>query len=179
MVIKTVSDNDKVLRTKCKKIEKVDEEIKTLMDAMERYVEESTDPKLIALSAPQVGIAKRIIVIYYNGLYYKLANPKVISKSGKQIFFEACGTANPSGKYDGGFLERAAQVEVEALNYNGEIINIMAKRVFAVALLHEIDHLEGILYTDKAIGDLITFETDQERNDYRKEHPLEITEAPK
>lgn len=96
------------------------------------------------LAAPQVGMLKRLVVIdMWQGLI-KLINPKIIKKEGSQEVIEGC-LSNPNvfGK-----LKRPYKVIIEALNENGKEIQLTGTGDLAKCFCHEIDHLDGILFTD-------------------------------
>ena len=140
---KIVEYGDEILRKKSKPVDKVDEKIRTLLDDM---VETMHKYNGVGLAAPQVGILKRIIVIdlYDDNGPIKLINPVLIKSSGKAVLEEGClSFPNQYAK-----VERPEKVEVEALNENGDKIKIEAEGLLAQALMHELDHLDGILFVD-------------------------------
>ncbi|NLZ93782.1 MAG: peptide deformylase, partial [Firmicutes bacterium] len=105
------------------------------------------DANGVGLAAPQIGIAKRLVVIDVadeNNLL-KLINPEIIARSGRETAIEGClsfpGVA--------GEVERAGSVTVKALVPTGETIELQATGLLARALQHEIDHLDGILFVDR------------------------------
>ena len=103
----------------------------------------------IGLAAPQVGILKRLIVIDLQdgtGLR-ELVNPVITNKEGSQIFTEGCLSV-PNFEGD---VERAEYVEVEYTDGRGQRQFLKADGLLAVCLQHEMDHLDGILFTDKAV----------------------------
>lgn len=137
-------DGDEILRKKSKIVEKLDEKIKTLIEDM---VETMYHADGVGLAAPQVGMLKRIIVIDVgdeNGII-KLINPEIIEAEGKQVDEEGCLSV-PQVR---GMVERPEMVKVKALNEDGEEITLDGEGLLARALCHEIDHLNGILFTDK------------------------------
>ena len=96
------------------------------------------------LAAPQVGILKRLVVIDMGQGLIKLVNPKIIKQEGTQEVIEGClSIPNKWGK-----LIRPAKVTIQALNENGEEIILTGTGDLAKCFCHEIDHLEGILFTD-------------------------------
>lgn len=138
-------DGDEILRKKSKIVEKIDDKIKTLIEDM---VETMYHADGVGLAAPQVGMLKRIIVIDVgdeNGII-KLINPEIIEADGKQVDEEGCLSV-PQVR---GMVERPEKVKVKALNENGEEIILDGEGLLARALCHEIDHLNGILFTDRA-----------------------------
>ena len=145
MAIREIRQNgDEVLRKKAKEVEAIDEKIKTLIEDMAETMYKANG---IGLAAPQVGILKRVVVIDIGEGLIELVNPKIVSQSGEQMYVEGC--LSIPGVY--GETKRPAKVVVEALNLRGEKIVIKAEKLLAVALCHEIDHLDGILFIDKAI----------------------------
>ena len=98
------------------------------------------------LAAVQVGILKRLVVIDVGEGLIKLINPKIVSSFGEQQETEGC--LSIPGIY--GTVKRLEQVEVSALNEKGDSIKLKGTGLLACAFCHEIDHLDGILFTDKA-----------------------------
>ncbi|HOJ10645.1 MAG TPA: peptide deformylase [Clostridiales bacterium] len=140
-------DGDEVLRKKSKKVEVINDKIISLLKDMAETMYESDG---VGLAAPQVGILKRVVVIDVNddrGLI-ELINPEIIFSEGEQNESEGC--LSVPGVY--GQVKRPARVIVEALNSKGEKITVEGSKLLAVALCHEIDHLDGMLFTDKVIN---------------------------
>jgi peptide deformylase len=147
MAIRTVrTDEDPVLRKKSRIIDKVDGKLQALIEDM---IETMYDADGVGLAAPQVGILKRVAVIdVYDDTGVKvLVNPEIVSTDGEQEEVEGC--LSLPGK--AGVVKRPAHVVVKALNENGEEYTIEGTGLLARALCHEIDHLDGILFTDKVI----------------------------
>ena len=139
-------EGDEILKKKSKEITEVDDGIRTLMDDM---VETMHKHDGVGLAAVQVGILKRVIVIdlYDDNPIIKLANPVILKTKGKQRVDEGClSFPNKFVK-----VERPNEVVVEGLNENGKKVKINGKGLLAQALLHEIDHLNGIVLTDVMI----------------------------
>lgn len=132
-----------VLRRKSKPVREVDDVIRQLLDDMADTMYHYDG---VGLAAPQVGISKRVIVIDVGEGLWELVNPVILSAKGKQLDEEGC--LSIPGYYAP--VERAKSVKVKALNRHGDEVVIDAKDMAARALQHEIDHLEGILFTDKA-----------------------------
>jgi peptide deformylase len=137
---------DEILRKKSRPVEKIDDRIKTLIEDM---VETMYKANGVGLAAPQIGVLKRVIVVDVgdeSGVL-KLINPEIIEQEGSQADIEGClSVPNKSGK-----VERPEKVLVKALNEKGEEVRIEGKDLLAVALCHEIDHLNGVLFVDKVI----------------------------
>ncbi len=129
-------------------VEEVDENIKTLIDDM---FETMYDAPGIGLAAPQVGVLKRVIVLDIGerdggqGARLALVNPEIISSAGETTFEEGCLSV-PEFTAD---VVRAAEVKVIGMNRKGESVEIEAGGLMAIALQHEIDHLDGILFVDR------------------------------
>ena len=100
----------------------------------------------VGLAAPQVGVLRRVFIIDVDGERYECINPTIISQSGKQVGDEGCLSVR--GKY--GRVERPSKVTVRALDRNGKPFTVKADGFLARAFCHEYDHLDGILYVDKA-----------------------------
>lgn len=133
---------DEILRKKSRKVEVVDDKIRQILDDMTDTLHNSENGAAIA--APQVGILKRLIVIDMGQGLMKLVNPEITDKEGQQEVIEGClSIPNKWGK-----LMRPAKVTVQALNENGEKITLTGTGDMAKCFCHEIDHLDGILFTD-------------------------------
>jgi peptide deformylase len=101
----------------------------------------------LGLAGPQVGVLKRIIVIdlYEEGMQFTLINPVIIKEKGNQEVDEGClSFPNKFAKVD-----RPKEVVVEALDLDGNKVKLKGKDLLAQALCHEIDHLNGIVFTEK------------------------------
>jgi len=105
----------------------------------------------VGLAAPQVGILRRVVVIDVGDGLIELINPEIIETSGQQQGPEGClSIPGVSGE-----VIRPERVKVRALNRNGESFEIDATDLLARALCHEIDHLDGILFIERAIPDTL------------------------
>ncbi len=135
---------DEVLRKISKPVNNITPGVLTLLDDMAETMYAANG---VGLAAPQVGILKRIVVIDIGDGLVELINPVVVETKGSQIGNEGClsipGYSAP--------VERPEYVKVKALNRKGEEIIVEGKDLMAVALCHETDHLDGILYIDKAL----------------------------
>jgi peptide deformylase len=134
---------DPILRKKAKRITRVNSEHSAILSKMSRLMYES---KGVGLAAPQVGISCRMIVVDIGSGLYKLVNPRIVSKSGRQSFEEGC--LSVPGIYIK--VKRARKVCVEALDENGDPLKIEAQDLLACVFQHEIDHLDGKLIVDYA-----------------------------
>ncbi|MBZ9637729.1 peptide deformylase [Clostridium sp. FP1] len=133
--------DDEILRKKSRVVEVVDDKIRRILTDMADTMYHS---KGGGLASPQVGILKRLVVIDMGQGLIKLVNPRIIKQEGIQEVVEGClSIPNTLGK-----LKRPANVTVQALNENGEDIILTGTGDLAKCFCHEIDHLEGILFTD-------------------------------
>jgi peptide deformylase len=145
MAIRNIrTDNDEILRKKSKKVEEINDRIKILIEDMKETMYGADG---VGLAAPQVGILKRIAVVDVGEGPIVIINPEIIETSGCEIDVEGC--LSLPGKQ--GEVERPAMVRVKALNENGEEFIVEGEGLLARALCHEIDHLDGILFTDKLV----------------------------
>ncbi|HWI50773.1 MAG TPA: peptide deformylase [Symbiobacteriaceae bacterium] len=145
-ILNIITDtNAEVLRKKCKPVTKVNASVRQLLDDMAETMYEAPG---VGLAAPQVGVAKRIIVIdphdEETGLF-QLVNPEIVSREGWIIGTEGC-LSIPGYVGD---VYRYEKVKVVALDRNGHKVYIDAEGWLARIFQHEIDHLDGVLYTDK------------------------------
>lgn len=141
-------ENDPILRKKSREVEKIDDRIKHIVDDMFETMYEN---KGIGLACVQVGMLKRIVVIDMQDEDGKmvLINPKIIERSDeKQINVEGC--LSVPGK--NGYVERPKTVTVEYTDLDGNIQRKTGTDYKAHCFCHELDHLDGVLYTDKVLN---------------------------
>ncbi len=143
----TIPDDNEFLRKKCREVTVIDDRIKTLLDDMKDTMYEANG---VGLAAPQVGILRRIVVIDVGDGLIELINPVIVYKKGEQINPEGC--LSVPGR--SGTVSRPEKVKVRALNREGKEIMIDGEGLLAIALCHEIDHLDGTLYIDKMIAEI-------------------------
>jgi peptide deformylase len=132
-----------VLRKKAKPVTKVTDQHRQIFSQMAKAMYGDSG---IGLAAPQVGLSAQLIVIDIGEGLYKLANPKIVKRLGKQSISEGCLSV-PGVCVK---VKRAKQVWVQALDENNCYLEIQAKDLFACVLQHEIDHLKGRLIVDYA-----------------------------
>ncbi|MBU3213884.1 peptide deformylase [Clostridium estertheticum] len=134
--------DDEILRKKSRIVELVDDKIRQILNDMAETMYNTENGG--GLAGPQVGILKRLVVIDMGQGLIKLVNPRIIKHEGIQEVIEGClSIPNTFGK-----LKRPAKVTVKALNENGDEIILTGTGDLAKCFCHEIDHLEGILFTD-------------------------------
>ena len=143
--LKILKIGDEALRKVCRPIENITPRVLQLLDDM---VETMRAADGVGLAAPQVGVLRRIVVIETpdEGLI-ELINPKIIAFSGEQISEEGC--LSVPGRW--GTTKRPMHVTVRAYNRKGELVDITGSGLLAKAFCHELDHLDGKLYTDIAL----------------------------
>jgi peptide deformylase len=142
LIREILTRDDPRLRVKAVRVPKVDDGVRSLMDDM---VETMLAHEGVGLAATQLGVSLRVIVLKVDNQVYQLANPELIRSSGEQIGYEGC--LSVPGYI--GEVARAEKVVVKALNRHGKEVRIKGEDLLARALLHEIDHLDGILFVDK------------------------------
>ena len=138
-----------ILRQKAQKVEKVDDELRKLLDDMLETMYEEVG---VGLAAPQVGVSKRMLVIDYerdeehpgNPIY--MINPEIIWKSEEKVCGEEGCLSVPGQRAE---VERFAKIKVRYVDYYGKQQEVLAEDFFAIVIQHEMDHLDGILYIDR------------------------------
>lgn len=135
---------DEVLRKISKPVTQINQKIQELIDDMLDTMYEADG---VGLAAPQVGILKRIVVIDVGEGPIELINPEKLEESGEQLYVEGC--LSIPGIY--GEVKRPERVVVKALDRNGNEQRIEGTGTLAVALCHEIDHLDGVMFEDRVI----------------------------
>ena len=153
---KIVTLPDPVLKRKARPVQKFDRNLQTLLDDM---VETMRDAPGVGLAAPQIGLSERIIVIEYferdedeqveeaPKKVWALVNPEIVKASEERLMgVEGC--LSIPGLI--GEVERHAEVHVKGLNRHGKPMKVKAKGWLARIFQHEIDHLNGILFTERA-----------------------------
>jgi peptide deformylase len=138
-----VCEGNPVLRKKARDVGKVTKETIKLLDQM---LETMHAAQGVGLAAPQVGIDRRIIVIDIGEGKCEFINPYILASGGSLVDVEGCLSVPGVN----GEVERHAWIELEALNRFGQKISVKADGLFARVIQHEIDHLEGILFIDRA-----------------------------
>ena len=148
MAIRNIRElGDDILRKNCREVKEMTPKIQELIDDMYDTMYEAMG---VGLAAPQVGILKRIVVIDTDGTPYTMINPRILETAGEQEGSEGC--LSVPGK--NGQVTRAEHVKAKALNENMEEYTIEADGLLARCILHECDHLDGILYVERVEGEL-------------------------
>lgn len=152
MILNILKYPDPFLKTKAAPVERVDDGVRKLMDDM---VETMYAARGIGLASVQVGDPRRVVVLdipdendeerVKGKNLLLLANPEIVSSEGEMVYEEGC-LSLPGINAD---VERAAKVKVKALDRDGNPVEIDASGLLAIALQHEIDHINGILFIDR------------------------------
>jgi len=139
-----VTEGDPILRKICRPVDKVDDRIRGILDDMLETMEDSCG---VGIAAPQVGIMRRMfIAMDDNEEIYFMINPEILEVSGSQESEEGC--LSVPGYV--GTVDRPTYVKIKAQDYDGSTRTIEARDFLAIVMSHEYDHLDGILYIDKA-----------------------------
>jgi peptide deformylase len=154
------TSEDESLRKKCKPVVEINERIITLLDDMADTMYESNG---VGLAAPQVGVLRRVVVIDVGEGLIELINPVIVEQSGIQEGNEGC--LSVPGKQ--GCVTRPNHVKVQATDRDGNLFEMEGDELLARAFCHELDHLDGILYTDLVEGELedVQYEDDEEETE--------------
>ena len=143
-ILKIVEVGDPLLRKISRPVEEITPRILTLLDDMTETMRAADG---CGLAAPQVGILRRIVVIEVEeGKVIELINPKIIATAGEQEGPEGC--LSVPGRQ--GIVKRPKHVTVRATNRHGEVFEMSGSDLLARAFCHELDHLDGKLYVDRA-----------------------------
>lgn len=141
--LKILTAGDPVLRQTAAEVSKIDKKlIKLLKDMAETmYAADG-----VGLAAPQIGVSKRIVVIDVGDGIIEMINPVIVNKEGSVVGGEGCLSVP---EYEGE-VERAEKVECEFTDRSGKRYLIETDGLLAIAIQHELDHLDGVLFIDKA-----------------------------
>ncbi len=135
---------DPTLRKKSFEVTDFGEKTHQLLDDMKETLKKAQGA---GLAAPQVGVLRRVFIVDVDGKYYECINPTIVSQSGKQTDEEGC--LSVAGKH--GAVTRPYKVTVKAFDRFAKPFTVKAEGFLARAFCHENDHLDGIIYIDKAI----------------------------
>lgn len=149
MAIRNIREvGDPILRKTSKEVKKMTERTAELIDDMLDTMYEANG---VGLAAPQVGILKRIVVIDIGEGPLVMINPKIVETDGEQCGSEGC--LSVPGK--AGEVKRPNFVRAIAMDENLEEYEVEGEGLMARAICHELEHLDGVLYIDHVIGDLV------------------------
>ena len=137
---KILTDKDPALHKVCKPVENFDRKLHKLLDDMRETLIDSNG---VGLAAPQVGILRRVVLVDVGEEILELINPELLETDGEQVGPEGC--LSVPGKY--GLVKRPYWAKVRAQDRNGDWYEAEGEELIARCFCHELDHLDGILYT--------------------------------
>lgn len=138
---KILTDKDPALHKTCKPVTSFDSKLHKLLDDM---AETLADANGVGLAAPQVGILRRVVIVDVGDEIVELVNPTMLETDGEQVGAEGC--LSVPGKY--GLVKRPYYAKVRAQDRNGEWFEVEGEELIARCFCHELDHLDGIVYTE-------------------------------
>ena len=137
---KILTDKDPALHKVCKPVEAFDRKLHKLLDDMAETLEKANG---VGLAAPQIGILRRVVIVDTGDGILELVNPSLVETSGEQCGAEGC--LSVPGRY--GLVKRPYYAKVRAQDRNGDWFEAEAEELIARCFCHELDHLDGIVYT--------------------------------
>ena len=137
---KILDDKEPALHKVCKPVEKFDKKLHKLLEDMEETLEEANGA---GLAAPQVGILRRVVLVDTGEKVLELINPELLETDGEQEGAEGC--LSVPGRY--GWVKRPYYAKVRAQDRDGNWFEAEGEEQIARCFCHELDHLDGILYT--------------------------------
>ena len=138
---KILTDKDPTLHKVCKPVEAFDNKLHKLLDDMRETLIDSNG---VGLAAPQVGILRRVVLVDVGDEILELINPELLETDGEQVGPEGC--LSVPGKY--GLVKRPYWAKVRAQDRNGDWYEAEGEELIARCFCHELDHLDGIVYTE-------------------------------
>lgn len=149
MIKKILQKEDPVLHKVCHPVTNFDRKLSVLIDDM---IDTLEDAQGLGLAAPQVGILRRVVIVMDdNEEFLELVNPEIVSQEGEQEGFEGC--LSLTGMY--GIVKRPMKVKVKAQDRHGNPVEYEREGITARCFCHELEHLDGHMYYEKA-GRLFT-----------------------
>ncbi len=136
-----LTDKDPALHKVCKPVTNFDGKLHKLLDDMAETLKEANG---VGLAAPQVGILRRVVIVDVGDEIVELVNPSLVETDGEQIGAEGC--LSVPGKY--GLVKRPYYAKVKAQDRYGEWFEAEGEEIIARCFCHELDHLDGIVYTE-------------------------------
>ena len=140
---KIVTLGEDCLRKVCRPVEKFDRRLHHLLDDMAETMYEAEG---VGLAAPQVGILRRVVVIDVGDALFELINPVIVEQEGEQVGSEGC-LSSPGESHT---VKRPMRVVCQAQDRDGRTYRLEGEELLARAICHELDHLDGVLYIDRA-----------------------------
>jgi len=143
-ILNILNDTEETLRKKSRPVEKISPRLHQLLDDMQETLKLSGG---VGLAAPQVGILRRVVLVDNGEQVLELINPQIIETKGVQEEVEGC--LSVPGRW--GITRRPAYVKVRAMDRNGKTYEADGTGIVARCFCHELEHLDGILFTDKVL----------------------------
>lgn len=145
-ILKILKDDDPMLRKVSREVDEITPRIITLLDDMKDTLHKANGA---GLAAPQVGVLRRVVLVETEkGKLYEMINPVIIERS-EELQHEIEGCLSLPNRW--GITERPKKVTVKAMDRNGKYYTLTGTDLLARAICHETDHLDGVLYSDKAL----------------------------
>lgn len=138
---KILTDKDPALHKVCKPVTAFDAKLHKLLDDMGETMQDANG---VGLAAPQVGILRRVVTVDLGDEILELVNPSLVETDGEQVGAEGC--LSVPGKY--GLVKRPYFAKVKAQDRYGEWFEVEGEELIARCFCHELDHLDGIIYTE-------------------------------
>ena len=154
---KILTDKEPALHKVCKPVEKFDWKLHKLLDDMKETLAEANG---VGLAAPQVGILRRVVIVDTGDGILELINPELIETDGEQVGAEGC--LSVPGRY--GLVKRPYTAKVRAQDRDGNWFEAEGEELIGRCFCHELDHLDGILYTQ--VMDRFLTEEELESGEY-------------
>lgn len=151
---------DEVLRKRARTVTSFDKRLRTLLDDMKETLVQADGA---GLAAPQVGVLRRAVVVLVDDEWVELVNPEIVASEGEQEGLEGC--LSIPGKW--GIVKRPQKVTVRAQDRDGKTFEKTGEGLMARAFCHELDHLDGVLFVDRASRVLTPEELEKEREKER------------
>ena len=141
---KILTDGDPALHKMCRPVTSFDARLHTLLDDLKETL---ADANGAGLAAPQVGILRRVVIVVdAEDNMLELVNPEILSREGEEDAVEGC--LSFPGEF--GFVTRPYKVKVRYQDRTGQVLEKEGEDLFARCVCHELDHLDGVLFVDKA-----------------------------
>lgn len=171
-MVEIVEYGDPILRRRAKRVRRITERHRKLADSMVEVIREAP---ALGVAAPQLGVPERVIAASVDEKeIYIVVNPRIVSVEGEEVGTEGClSLPGLQGK-----VKRAGRVIVKGLDLSGEPVEVEAEGLLARVFQHEVDHLEGVLFIDRALPGTLEWVIEDETAEegYRTE-PTTLEEA--
>lgn len=140
---KILTDENPALKKVCRPVTAFNDRLATMIDDMKETVVHANG---IGLAAPQIGVLRRVVVVDLGDEIVELVNPRILEQDGEQDGLEGC--LSVPDRF--GMVKRPNHVKIEAQDRNGDWYEYEGEALIARCFCHELEHLDGHLYTEKA-----------------------------